>query len=274
MNNILNILYVVIGGLVIFIILVPLGFAIKSRIVIPNLEPWYVVKTRPLPSTLPLPFYQYLKKISSHQIPAPITVVAWGRGRLIARKLPLFGAMWVPFAWALHMLPGKSFRWKTNVTWFNLSFLRGNDEYHQGHGKYTMNKTTLEGENMNLSQLTMMWLYTILFSPTTLVDNPQVTWQTSEDNSVMIEINPSQEAQTLAFILKFNPDNNELIQIETKRVTSKGKPEAFKLQFKEYQPINPDILQSSLMQAAWENDVYTKIEIKGVRYNVDIVEIF
>ena len=271
MDSFTNLMITILGALVAALLIGWLGFRLRSPVHPPQREATTRPLPIPLPRDLPAPLYHFFEKNYGTLIYPPATVVAWGRGQIIARRFGRLGPLWAPFSWAIDLLPGQSFVMTTRITWWRQNYIRGGEEYREGKGRFLYGKNSVANPYIDRSEQTLLWLYTILFAPTTMLLEPDITWQKGEDDdSVCIQIPFSQE-DTRSFVLHFDPATGQIAHIDTHRTASRdGRLVPFKFALKDPHSFGADLILPDRVSVAWEQNPYVQYEIKGVYFDVDV----
>jgi hypothetical protein len=269
MDSVLVVALFAIGGLLLFFILLLAGFQSKAPLKPPEVVPAGSSRSSETDG-VPQPFAAYIESChNSIQVPIPSSVIAWGRGRLISSRLPIVGKLWSPFSFTLFLSPGSNFVWRSHITWFGRSFLQGGDEFRNGHGKFNMGKTSLENPNLDLSLKAMLWIYTFLFAPSAVIGRKDISYKKLDDYTLEVTVEEAEQVP-LTFVLKFDPENGELIRIETQRKTSKGGALPFHVDSSNPLQFDPQIALPGKVVLNWEDETYSRFEVMGVHFNVDI----
>jgi hypothetical protein len=259
------------GVLIAFLILYWLGFRVKPRATAPDLEKLEPPETTPLAGEdLPAPLRAYFKSTFGENLPLPGTAVAWGTGRIVVRYFGALGPLWAPLRWAVYLVPGEQFVWRTTITWFRQRMLQGGDEFRQGHGRFVMGNRPLENKNINLSEWAVMWLYTLFAAPTSLLGEDTVQFDPVDENAVRMRVPAPGKDEHWEFILRFEPDSSRLYKIETKRTASRS-GEGIPYQIWLYDPQNHPVGRlPSTLRFAWEGEDHLELKVSGVAYNLNI----
>jgi hypothetical protein len=271
MDSITNLIVTLLAALVAALLLGWLGFLLKSPVHAPQREAVTRPLPIPLPRDLPPSLYHFFEKNYGTLIYPPATVVAWGRGQIIARRFGRLGPLWAPFSWTIDLMPGKNFVMTTRITWWRRNYIRGGEEYREGKGRFTYGKNSVKNPHIDRSEQTLLWLYTILLAPTTILLEPDITCQKGEeDDSVCIRI-PFSEEDTRSFVLHFDPETGQIARIDTFRTASRdGRLVPFKFVLEAPHSFGDDLIFPGRISVAWEEDPYVQYEIKGVNFNVDV----
>ena len=273
MNSIINLIALILVAFVAALFFGWLGFRISAPVSKPERRPITRPDPIPLPKSLPDPLYHYFEKNFGTLIYPPASVVAWGRGQIIARRLPSLGPLWVPISWSIDLIPGESFVLQDRITWFRQTFIRGGEEFREEKGQYMVGGKTVQSPHIDHSEQTILWLYTLLLAPTTLLLDPWVTWQAGEDNTVCIQV-PFSADENRNFTLHFDTESWAIERITTERTASRdGRLVPFRFILQAPRNFESDLVLPSQVSAAWDDDVYFRYEIKGVLYNVDAGEV-
>jgi len=272
MNNILQLVIIAVIAMIAVPLVYWVGFRFRPRPIAPELEPTDPLKQQALDENLPAPLKRFFLMVYGEKAPLPVMVTAWGSGRIVVRNMGRLGPLWAPFRWSVYLVPGKEFVMRTTITWFGRRMLQGGDELRKGHGRFVMNKDELENENIDNSEWVMMWLYTLMTAPTALINNPKITLEEVEENSVKVGV-PYKGAEFWYFTLNFDTDSGELRTIHTYRPASRdGRKIAYQLSLDDYHPVGIGTL-AGMIGSSWESDYFQYNEMVGVRYNVDISQV-
>ena len=136
-----------------------------------------------------------------------------------------------------------------------------------------MSDSILTNANLNASELTLLWVYTILLAPTSLINTPGVTITGLDQNECIVSIE-SEDGKRRHFTLKLNPVSGSLSHLITQRTASKS---GVDLDF------NVRLFGSTEFEAghefpreihfAWEDIPYLKLDMAGVAFNRNIQNI-
>ena len=250
-----------------------LGFKIPARLRVPelgghNLAP----RNAALPDDLPSVVRRYLEQQHGGQPGCPDSLVAYGRGIFRIQRLPLLGNLWAPMAWTLHLSPGQAFVWQVRLYWWRRMIVDGGDQYRSGRGRFVMGKQVIEGDNLDRSELVVMWLYTLLFAPLAALQAPGARWAEADEHNATLEI-PDGE-RWLRFRLTFDEHSGLLWRIETQRPASKsGELYPFQVWVKAHQSSADEPALPSRFSIAWEDDVYATYEVAGVSLNAPVAHV-
>lgn len=272
---VLNLIQYGLIGIACFLFIGWLGFRIPARALKPRIIQISNKKT-PLDGsdgTLPSPVLRYLRLLYPEGLPYDEHLVAWGSGR-ISSHLRVFGDVWLPLNWSLYLKPGLAYLWRVNITWYTRPFLRGGDFYQEGKGTYHMGKDVVESEFINLSQFTVLWLYTIVLTPYIFLSKLDFQWRIVDENTVWLTV-PGQQRTCNDFKLTFNPVTGYLQQIETKRAASRdGTLLDFQsnVDYKKSTHKSTEVLPT--INNAWESVTFLTLKISNHVYGVDVDQAF
>lgn len=267
----MEILFILFVALLVVVLLGLAGLRIQPRVRKPELQAAEEAPRIPLPLDIPEPLRTYIKNQFGETIPQPTSVTVWGNGQMIGPKLPGISNSWIPMSWTLYLVPGQAFVWHTNLSWFGITFLRGGDELRKGHGRFMMGNTVLEKHNLDLSEDTILWLHSLLFAPTALLNDPRLRWEAVDEHSVRL-IAPYAKDGTRAYKLCFD-EQMQLIRIETQRTTTRdARVLDFQMETGPVVSLDEGIKIPGSMTAAWENDPYQRYTIQGISYRMSIDE--
>jgi hypothetical protein len=270
LNNIIIIAVIAIfAGLALGLV----GLRYPPKVKIPLRQPNEPEKSILVPGKLPDCLKQYLTNNFGNPLPHPHSLIAWGRGRILTAPFPLLGPVWVPLTWTLDLEPGNRFVFNINLAWFGKFFIKGGDEYQDGHGRFSLGGKTIENENLDLSETTLLWIYSLWLTPFSLIGNEQVAWQTGDDNIIQADIAFGNNC-IRGFQLQLAPGSYQLNWINTTRTTSRGGKElSFHASFKEHRSFDNHYNFPSQVSLNWEDEkAYLHLELIGLRYDVDVEE--
>ena len=273
MDNPLVILLLIAAGIILAGIVLKVGFSIPARVTPPPLyDQQPAVDDLPIPPELPAAVQRSLRESFGERALAPQNVLAYGNGRFRIRRIGFLGYLWAPLAWTIELVPGESFQWRMNMTWFRRTIVEGGDGYQDGKGSFQMGRgKPIENENMDYSEQVMLWLYTLIFAPGSLLRLPGVSWQAVDDQTAQVQIEHA--GRSLSFSLGFDPQTGQLTRIDTSRPSSgKGDLYPYTLLLEKGQSFNGMTLAAHL-QAAWEGDFYVNYMLAGIQYNGPLEEI-
>lgn len=273
MDSFIYYLFLLIAALVVALLIAWIGFRLPAPAKPPERQSIPRPDPIPLPKSLPAPLHHFYEKNFGSLIYPPANSLAWGRGRIIARRFPTLGPLWVPISWTLDLIPGESFVMHNRITWFRRTFIRGGEEFRQEKGKFIVGGKSVESEHIDRSEQTMLWLYTLILTPTTLLLDPRVNWRMGEGNTVCIEI-PFSEGENREFVIHFNPESWQITRITTERSASRdGRLIPYQFVVKTQRSFEGDLTLPSLINGVWEDDAYIQYEILGTHYNVEMDEV-
>lgn len=270
LNNIIIIaVIVIIVGLVVGLA----GFHYPPKVKIPLRQPKAPEKSILVTGRLPDCLKQFFTNNFGNPLPHPLSLVAWGRGRILTAPFPLLGPVWVPVTWTLDLAPGDRFVFNIKLAWFGKFFIKGGDEFQNGHGRFSLGGSMLENENLDLSETTLLWIYSLWLTPFALIGNEQVTWQTGDDSTIPADI-AFGDNSVRRFQMQLTPGDYQLGWINTTRTTSReGKELGFHASFKAHRAFDNHYNFPSQMSLNWEDEkAYLHLELIGLRYDVDIEE--
>jgi hypothetical protein len=224
---------------------------------------------------LPDDFSPQLKKIFSGsdgaEMQAPDCLVAWGRGR-ISSHLPIFGRVWLPLTWTLYLVPGTMFIMHNRITWFGRVFIRGGEEFRHGKGNFFLGRKPVENPYLDETERALVWLYSIWLAPGSLANHPHTQWSLVDQE---IELRVADEGLApLTFKLTQDESEGTLTKIVSTRKGSRtGGDYPFIAQLAAPKSFDSSTKIPSRWIADWDNDVYLKLDLAGLRGNADIEEV-
>lgn len=246
-----------------------LGFKIPA----PKRKPAFVdeqsVSLAEPTGNLPNLFTRYLAVVYPQGITNPGPITAWGNGR-IRSDLPVIGSMWLPIAWELHLKPGEAFTWRVVVTWFTRPFLRGGDAFFSNQGVYKMGSEIQESEFISKSELTNLWIFSILFAPAAFALMRDASWQVVDDSTVWLKVPPPAPVFD-QFKLTFDNVSGRLLKIDTQRTTSRnGNLLEFHASCSESSRFEAIGSLPNLIAFAWDSSPYLNLKVKGICRNTGV----
>ncbi len=256
-------------GLAAFLVVGLIGLKIPAPLSWPYGEPTGDVEQRTLPDGLPTTVRQWLSG-STAGMPAPASLVAWGRGK-IASRLPLIGRVWLPLSWTLYLLPGSGFVMQTRITWFRRRFIRGGEEYRDGKGVYLLGAESLQRPYLDETQRALAWIYFLWICPGSLIHLPYIQLQMDQDTATLSVNEP--DMPPLALTIALNPSGT-LQNIQTTRKGSvSGVDYPYVAAFSNPQPFDHLGLLPTQFSGAWDGELILKLELVGLQPNQDISEV-
>jgi hypothetical protein len=268
LNNIIVIgLIVLIAGFILGLV----GFRYPPKVKIPFRETQNPENNITSAGSLPGGLNQFLVHNFGDPLPHPLSLTAWGRGRILTAPFPLLGPIWVPLTWTIDLAPGNCFVFQIKLTWFGKVFVKGGDEFKDGHGRFSLGGRAIENTNLDLSEATLLWIYSLWLLPFSIPGKEHVIWQTANDRSIQADITfPDERARS--FRLQFTPDKFQLDAIHTTRTTSReGKELDFQAIFKDYRTFDNNYHFPSQMSLNWGDEkAYLHLDLTGLRYDVNI----
>lgn len=219
--------------------------------------------------SLPPHFSRYLAFIHPLENIKTGSITAWGKGR-IRSDLPVIGSMWLPITWELHLKPGEAFTWRVVVTWFNRPYLKGGDSFSGEQGMYKMGSEILETEFITKSEITNLWMFSILFSPNLFTTLKDLTWQVVDDSTVWLKV-PSPTPVFDQFKLFFDEGSSRLLKIDTQRITSRdGTLLEFHTKAIASSSFDGVGVLPSQIEFAWDSSPYLKLTVNGICHNTAV----
>jgi hypothetical protein len=271
MESILNILALAALAVVLLLAVGFIGFKIPAPLHQPPETPPGPVTLISPPDSLPPAARRWLFH-DSNQAPAAANVVAWGRG-WIESRMRFIGTIWLPLSWTLYLVPGDSYVIMNRVTWFNRSFSRGGEEFRNRKGGFRFGKEVNQDPNLDETQRALAWFYSIWLSPASLIGKKDVEFCKDEKDPAGIIVKRSFRAAT-DMHLTFDPEIGLIQTMTSTRMGSKkGKDLSFIATFS--QPRSFDLLGKipTRFTASWDNDLYLKLELAGIRFNQEISDV-
>jgi hypothetical protein len=270
----LNNIIIIAGIIIILALTVGLaGFRYPPKVKIPLRQP--IVHENGILATGRLPdcLIRFLTNNFGNPLPHPQSLVAWGRGRILTAPFPLLGPIWVPLTWTLDLVPGDRFVFLITLAWFGKFFIKGGDEFQKGHGRFSLGGSILENENLNLSEATLLWIFSLWLAPFALIGNENVMWQTGDYCTIQADCSFG-ESRIRRFHMQVTQADNKLDSINTSRTTSReGKDLGFHASFAAHRAFDSHYNFPSQMSLNWEDEkAYLHVELIGLRYDVDIEE--
>jgi hypothetical protein len=261
-----TIILLVLLALVVFVIAGFVGFKIPAPLSEPADQSTGEVAKGDLPADWPPAARRWLG-----DAPEPTTLVAWGRGS-IASRLPLLGKIWLPLAWTLYLTPGTDFMIQYRITWFARNFIRGGEEYRDGKGTFILGSKPLDNPHLDQTERTMAWLYSLWLVPASLIRLPGLSFQSGANDGLrLIVTQPDQPV--LTFDLAFDPHSGTLQTITTTRKGSRtGQDYPYLAHFTLPRAIAEIGTISTHFVGDWDQDVYLKLDLAGIKLNQDISE--
>jgi hypothetical protein len=182
----MDFLTIILIGIVTVLAVGLLGFAIPAGLRKPLVEQEENVAPS-LPEDLP-PLVRRWLEGSGLDKTAGGNLAAWGLGKLTGPTLPLIGQLWMPLRWTLHLQPGEAFVWRTQITWWRRRFISGGDMFYEGKGIFDMGANQLDGKNMDGSQFTPLWVYSLFLAPAVALNRPGLAWKDETENTVTLQV--------------------------------------------------------------------------------------
>lgn len=276
MNGILPSLILGIAALALFFVLGWVGFKLKPKLEVPEFIKNELVVEQPIDKKLPKSMKTFYTENIGDPVLIPSSVVAWGRGSMLANRIPFVGQMWLPLCWKLYMVPGEAFNFQVKVTWYTRTFFKGSDSYRDGRGRFGMGTNTVINANVDRSEQILMWLLSFLVSPMSILAKEGATWEQGEKTETSDSAKVSflsNEGDPLSFTFIIDPKEAEINKVETSRLTAKsGKWLPFHALYGNYRQNEEGVFLPTTMTASWEGDDYLKLEVVGLRYNVNVGE--
>ena len=231
-------------------------------------EPSEIIRKVSLPGDFSPALKKFFSDHSNGWTVAPVRVAAWGRGR-ISSRVPIFGRLWLPLSWNLYLVPGSMFIIQNRITWFGRTFIRGGEEYRSGKGAFLLGNKPVDNPYLDETERALVWLYTIWLAPGSLVNHPNVKWE-SYENPVRISIEQENLA-SLEFSLVLESETGKLNKIiSTRKGSRTGGDYPFEATLLEPKNFENSGEIPTRWIANWDNDVYLKLDLSGINLNVDI----
>jgi hypothetical protein len=272
--NIVEILIFVLLVIVGVVIIGLAGFRYQPKMLIPSRQSVGDTPTALPPANLPPFLLHALETNFGAQLPASRSLVAWGRGRIVASRMPILGPLWAPLVWTLNLAPGQGFVLETRLSWYGRVFAIGTEELRNGHGKFDLGVRVIENANLDLSETTLLWIYSTWLSPFSLLADRHIQWQAEDDHTIRASI-PFADSFDRTFDLVFDPQTTNLVQLNTTRTTSKeGNSLPFHAVFSQHRSFDNDFVYPAHLFFYWDTeDAYMHLDLSGVRYNVDLSDL-
>ncbi|HZU87502.1 MAG TPA: DUF6544 family protein [Anaerolineaceae bacterium] len=262
----------VIGTLVIGL----LGFAIPSALHKPFIQQEETIAPE-IPADLPPEVRRWLEVSGLDKTPGG-NLSAWGLGKMAGPNLPLFGRVWMPLRWLLFLQPGEAFVWRTQITWWRRRFISGGDTLYEGKGMFDMGANQLDGENLDASQFTLLWIYSLVLAPMQAFARPGLVWKEETQNAVTLQVPlAGSEEKSRDFTLEFDPASGFLSKLSTLRTTArKGNELPFFISIssttREITDGDSTFKLPEGMELGWEDFIYQRIGFVGLANGVSDVE--
>ncbi len=284
-----------------------LGFVIPAGLRKPFIEQEETLAPA-LPENLPAPVQRWLEASKMNASPGG-NLAAWGLGKMTGPVLPLLGQLWLPLRWTLYLVPGQAFVWRTQITWWRRRFLSGGDRLYEGKGTFDMGANELEGEKLDASQFTPLWIYSLYLAPIQILQQPGLTWKDVSESSATLVVPfsgyqaPAEENETpngdaadnveatgeepttqlqpaeRDFILEFDPQNGQLKNITTRRTTARqGDAQPYYATFSSVEKEYPDgssgftVRLPDGLDLGWDKNPYQRLRLAGLAHGVSGVE--
>jgi hypothetical protein len=262
-----TIILLVLIALVVFVIAGFVGFKVPAPLSWPADESTGEVAHCDLPADWPPAARRWLRDGA-----APTALVAWGRGS-IASRLPLVGKIWLPLSWTLYLLPGSDFIIQYRITWFARNFIRGGEEYRDGKGTFILGPQPVDTPHLDQTERTMAWLYSIWLAPASLIHLPELSSQPGA-NAGLRWVAAQPDQPILTFDITFDPESGTLQTITTTRKGSRtGEDYPYQALFNRPRAL-PDVgTISTHFVGDWDKDIYLKLDLAGIKFNLDLSEI-
>jgi hypothetical protein len=269
MDTITSIITFALLGLVASLVIGFIGLKFPAPLSWPIGEPTGAVQREPVPDGLPVAVRRWLSG-GDHSIPAPASLVAWGRGSIVSH-LPLIGRIWLPLSWTLYLKPGSSFIMENRVTWFRRRMIHGGEEYRDGKGVYSLGREILNKPFLDETERALAWLYFLWLSPGSLFSLPTV--QVNEQNGAIFVTLAQPDKNVLIFNLEFSPDTGTLQTITTtRRGSGTGIEFPYVVTLSQPRPVGESGTFPSHFVGEWDHEVVIKLELVGLQLNQDISE--
>lgn len=233
------------------------------------------LQTIALPDKLPVPVARYFSEYFGRTLPVPETVIASGVGRFrvgeYPRILPFLGGkdIWAPIAWTIFLKPGEAFVLRSRIQWFRRSILMGGDELREGVGRFEMGDKALDGENLDNSQHTVLWLYTLYLAPMYLLTLPGLEWEQVDERFWRFTVPYKDEIKE--FSIRFDERSGEMVRVNTSRSGSRsGEKYPFHVIFDRYRLFDDKYRLAQVMGMSWDEGEYVSYQLENIAYNADI----
>jgi hypothetical protein len=272
--NIVEIISLAIIVIIVMLMVGLAGFRFRPKVKLPSRQSVGEVPTVLMPVDLPPLLQRSLEANFGSQLPASRSLVAWGRGRIVAGNIPILGHVWTSLLWTLNLTPGQDFVLDTRLSWFGRIFAVGTEELRHGHGRFNLGERVIENANLDLSETTLLWIYTAWLSPFSLLANPHISWKIEGDSTICASV-PFVDGAEHTFDLIVDPQNFHFEQLDTTRVTSKeGNSLPFHAVFSQHHSFDNDFIFPAHLYFHWDTeDAYMHLDLSGVRYNVDLSDL-
>jgi hypothetical protein len=264
-----------VGGLLVLGFVLWMGFRIPARVISVDIQSGADVERDPMPEGLPAALERWLRLCYGDTLPRPLTVTAWGNGKVISARLPVLGALWTSMNWRLYLEPGAHFMWRMRAYWFRQLMVSGGEEYRDSVGRFAMNTSRVENPNLNPSMRSLLWLFTLVFAPGSVLNDERVSCEGVDEHTVKLSITVEEGADTQSFSLHFDPRDGRLVSIETVRATSRdGSLLPFFFLLEGEKKLADGVNVSLKVTAAWDDGAYGGYSVTGLCYNPSLAEPF
>jgi hypothetical protein len=176
MTGFLTPILLALAALFLFFFVGWIGFRFLPNVESPDFVKSEMVVEEPLDPNLPDLVSTFYSENIGDPVVVPTSLVAWGKGSMLANRIPLIGQMWLPLVWKLYMVPGETLSYKVRVTWFTRTFFEGSDSYRDGLGRFTMGTNSVINKNVHRSEQVLMWLLSFFLAPSAVLGREDLKW--------------------------------------------------------------------------------------------------
>ena len=257
-----------------FFLIGRLGFLVPARVSRPKLEPSGPLPLREPEAEIPDYLKSWCNASAGASTEQPATITAWGNGRQLAKNIPVYGQVWVPYSWTLFLLPGNSFIIRSHITWFRKLFVRSGEGLISGSGTFIAGKTQVESEYMDRSETVLCWIYTLLLAHGAVVTTSEVNWLSTADKKARLRISPPGHL-SMDFHLLLNSEPGYLQRIDGNRpASSDGRNLTFQVELSDPKEFEEGRLLPSKIKMHWDQEMYNEMSLVGVVSNKNLTDIF
>lgn len=264
-----NLLFVILGVVVLVGLVGWLGLQVKPQPFPVYPEETPPLQTVPLPANLPAPVERFYRTVYGEQIPVIETVVI--QGRAVIRpilNIPL------PARFLFVHNAGKDYRHYIEATWYGIPLMKVNEGYVDGAsffegpmGSYHDDPNTNQGANLAL------WAEGSWF-PSLWVTDPRARWEAVDEHTALLYV-PYEESEE-TFVVRFNPKTGLVDTMEAMRYRDpgEGKPKILWITRTDAGATLPGTQISAVGSAIWldQGRPWATFTLEELVFNVDVSE--
>lgn len=182
-----------------------------------------------LEGALPDPLARHLELVLDPTTPPATHVESFGEGRVRRRVLRRFHPP-VPITWRLDLAPGRAFRWDVGLRVLDRSLTHASAQYREGHGRLEVGGRAHEGVEIDGSERTLLWAWTMALAPEALLAAPSTVFEAAGPDVLVARFGAGEPPHELRF-----GREGLLLEVATDRFNlESGEPVPWRVRFDDY----------------------------------------